>query len=183
MKTVNSTARTKFNRRAMAISLVLTVIFLALFVFGVYCIITTTVPTPGPVSAKFMTAFIGYCANRGLVYAAMCLAIFIFCFRVHNIDDFVTQSGSYEIRWLGFVFIGIWVINLVLRFFIPGMLFPPYGLLFLGVICVLLFKLDNMLANKVDMYMNSEGTHRRLGDMGPVQFLDFVAHLFKQRNS
>ena len=179
MKNVNQTARTKFNKRAMGITLVLTVLFLVMFGFGIYCLVTDTIPVVGSVSTKFMQTFISFCIYRGLTNAAICFAIFIFYFRVHNIDDFVTQSGSYEIRWLAFAFLGIWVVNVILRIFIPDAFMPPHALVFLAIICFLVFKLDNMLANKVDMYINSEGGSRRLGDMGVVEFLDFVAKLFK----
>jgi len=179
MKMANSTARTKFNKRVMAITLILTVIFLAMFVFGMYCLLSSTVPKVGFISVKFMKEFIGYCVYRGLTNAATCLAIFIFYFRSHNIDDLVTQTGAYEFRWLGFAFVGIWVVNVILKFLIPDFLMPPHGLLFLGVLNIILYRLDKELANRVDMYFNSEGGNRRLGDMGPLQFMDFVAHLFR----
>ena len=181
MKMTNSTARTRFNRRAMAICIVLAAISLIMFGFGMFCLLSNTVPTPGILSAKFMKGFIGYCVYRGLTNAAVFISVFVFYFRVHNIDDFVTQTGSYEIRWLGFAFIGIWVINVLLKFFIPGFLMPPHGLVFLGIVCEIVFMLDKALANKVDMYMNLEGGNRRLGDMTPVQFFDFVAYLFRRK--
>ena len=165
----------------MAITLVLTIISLIMFCFGMYCLLSDTVPAPGFISVKFMKGFIGYCLYRGLTNAAFFGSIFVFYYRVHNIDDFVTQSGSYEIRWLGIAFIIIWSINVVLRFIIPDFLMPPHGLIFLGVVCIIVFVLTKALANRVDMYLNCEGGNRRIGDMGPVQFMDFVVSLFKRR--
>lgn len=181
MKIAGGTARTKFNKRAMAVTLVLTVLFIVMFVCSLYCFVTDTIPQIGEISQKFMKSLVGYGVYRGLTNAAFFFAIFVFYFRVHNIDDFVTQTGAYEIRWLGIVFIIIWAANVVLRFFIPNFLMPPHGLVFLGVICELVFIFVKLLANKVDMYLNSGeyGGSRRLGDMTPLQFFDFIAHLFK----
>ena len=181
MKLANSTARTRFNRRVLAVTLILTVLFLAMFVFGMYCLMSSTVPQAGFISVKFMKGFIGYCVYRGPTNAAVCLCLFVFYFRVHNIDDLVTQTGSYELRWLAIAFAVIWVVNVILKFLIPDFLMPPHILLCVAVLCAILFKLDKELANRVDMYFNCEGGNRRLGDMGPVQFMDFVVHLFKPR--
>ena len=176
----NSSPRTRFNRRVLAITLILAILSLLFFAFGMYCLLSNTVPTAGFISEKFMKAFIGYCVYRGLTNVAMFMSIFVFYFRVHNIDDLITQPGSYELRYLGVAFIAIWAINLVLTFFIPNFLMPPHGLVFLGVLCVLLSTMIFLLANKVDMYLNCEGGNRKIGDMSPVQFLDFIASLFKK---
>lgn len=181
MKTVGGTARTKFNIRAMAVTLVLTVLFLIMFIASLYCLVTDTIPQIGEISTKFMKTLVGYGVYRGLTNAAFFFSIFVFYFRVHNIDDFITQTGAYEIRWLGIAFIVIWAINVVLTFFIPNFLMPPHGMVFLGVLCIIIFIIVKLIANKVDMYLNSGeyGGSRRIGDMTPVQFFDFIAHLFK----
>ena len=173
--------RTRFNRSVLVITAILTVLFIAMFIVGMFCLLSGTVPSAGFVSHKVVEGFIRYCANRGLSNAAVCAAIFVYAFRVHSIDDLICQTGAYEIRWLGLAFIGIWAANLILRFFIPNMMMPPHGLVFLGVVCFLIHIPIKLLANKVDMYLNLNGTNRRIGDMTPLQFFDFLGYLFKSQ--
>lgn len=180
MKNFNNTARTKFNIKAMGLMLALTILFVIMFAFGLYCTLSQTVPSPGFLSEGFMTGFIRYCTHRGITNALFCFATFVFYFRVHNIDDFFTQQGSYEIRWLGLSYIGIWVANVIARFFIDGLMFPPHLFVFLGVVCVIIFALVRALSSRVDMYLNSNGGNRRIGDMTPIQFIDFIASLFRK---
>jgi len=165
----------------MVLFIVLTVLFLAMFCFGMFCLMSDTLPHVGFISDKFMLRLVDYGIYRGLTNALACLAVFIFYFRVHNIDDLVTQAGSYELRWLGITFVGIWAGHLLLAFFVPGVKYPPNVLVFLGVLCVLLFKLVNILASRVDMYLNSEGGHRRLGDLGPIQFIELMIQMFSKK--
>ena len=44
MKDYNRTARTKYNVKAMTFMIVLTILFSIMFVFGLYCTLTQTVP-------------------------------------------------------------------------------------------------------------------------------------------
>ncbi len=172
----NHSPRSKFNRGVLVVTAILTVLFIAMFIFGMFCLLSGTVPSAGFVSHKVVEGFIRYCAN-----AAICIAIFVYAFRVHSIDDLICQTGAYEIRWLGLAFIGIWAAHIILRFFIPNMMFPPHGLVFLGVVCFLIHIPIRILSNKVDMYLNLNGTNRRIGDMTPLQFFDFLAYLFKSQ--
>ena len=180
MRNMETTARSRSNRKALAFTLTLTILFFIMFVLGLYCTLTGTIPQVGSLSEGFMNSFIHYCAYRCLTHCIVFLVTFIFFFRVHNIDDFVTQSGSYEMRWLGISYISIWLINVLLKFLIPEILVAPHALAVLGVLCILIFVLVNRLANRVDMYLNTDGGHRRLGDMGPLQFMEFMFSLFKQ---
>ena len=180
MKDYNRTARTKFNVKAMAFMIVLTILFSIMFVFGLYCTLTQTVPSGSFLSEGFMKGFIKYCTQRGITNAMFCAATFTFYFRVHNIDDLFTQSGSYEMRWLGMTYIGIWALNIVARFFVDGLMFPPHLFVFLGVVCIILFAMIKALSSRVDMYLNTDGGHRRIGDMTPFQFIEFIASLFKK---
>ena len=166
----------------MALFLVLFLLFLVMFAAGMYCLLTDTVPQVGQISDKFMNNLVNYGVYRGLTNALACLAVFVFYFRVHNIDDLITQSGSYELRWLGFAFIGIWAAHLILAIFVSGIKYPPNVLVFLGLLFVLLFKLVNILANRVDMYLNCEGGNRRLGDLGPIQFIELMIRMFKKQD-
>ena len=176
------TARTRFNRSMMVLFFMLTLLFLVMFGFGMFCLLSDTLPQAGFVSDKFMAGLVNYGVFRGLTNALACLAVFIFNYRVHNIDDLVTQAGSYELRWLGIAFVGIWAGHLLLAFFVPGVKYPPNVLVFLGVLCLLLFKLVNTLASRVDMYLNSEGGHSRLGDLGPIQFIELMMQIFKKKD-
>ena len=180
MKNFRNTPRTKFNIKAMGLMIFLTILFIIMFAFGLYCTLTQTVPSNSFLSEGFMTGFIKYCTQRGLTNAMFCVATFIFYFRVHNIDDFFTQTGSYEMRWLGLSYIGIWALNIVARFFVDGLMFPPHLFVFLGVVCIIIFAIVKSLSSRVDMYLNSEGGSRRIGDMTPLQFLDFIASLFRK---
>ena len=155
-------------------------LFMIMFAFGLFCTLTQTVPSAGFISEGFMTGFIRYCTQRGLPNALFCLATFVFFFRVHNIDDFFTQQGSYEMRWLGLTYIGIWALNVVLRFFVDGLMFPPHVYVLFGVICIIIFAIVRALSNRVDMYLNTDGGTRRIGDMSPLQFIDFIASLFRK---
>ena len=67
----NSSPRTRFNRRVLAITLILAILSLLMFGFGMFCLMSNTVPTAGFISEKFMKALIGYCVYRGLTNVAM----------------------------------------------------------------------------------------------------------------
>ena len=180
MKNFANTARSRFNIKAMAFTIALTILFVIMFAFGLFCTLTQTIPSAGFISEGFMTGFVRYCTQRGITNALFCAATFTFFFRVHNIDDFFTQQGSYEMRWLGLSYIGIWAANVVMRFFVDDLMFPPHLFVFLGVVCVIVFALVRALANRVDMYLNINGGNRRIGDMTPLQFIDFIAGLFRK---
>ena len=178
---LRKTQRSRFNCKMIAFNLMMTILFAVIFLFGLYCTLTDTVPVVGSLSGSFMAGFIRFGTYRGASYVLVFLTFLIFFIRVHNIDDLVTQAGSYELRWVGMTLIGIWALNVVMRFVIPNMPFPPVSVFILGVIFILLFMLDKILSSKVDMYLNSNGGNTRLGDLGPLQFLELMAQIFKQQ--
>lgn len=168
--------RSLTNRNAIALCVLASLIFMALFVFSVVYELSGTV---FGYKAKDFDKVLEYGLNNGLIYSLVCATIAYLFIRFYTIDLLISQDGANIFLKTSMWLFSIWILNLIVylttSYFHVQILIP--------FIALLIFLLSLLIRNLSEKYAQFAADHNLAEDMASANapvFFSFLEWLFKK---
>ena len=168
--------RSLTNRNAIALCVLASLIFMALFVFGVVYELSGTV---FGYKAKDFDKVLEYGLNNGLIYSLVCATIAYLFIRFYTIDLLISQDGANIFLKTSMWLFSFWILNLIVylttSYFHVQILIP--------FIALLIFLLSLLIRNLSEKYAQFAADHNLAEDMASANapvFFSFLEWLFKK---